>query len=65
LSTPLSQPPFPGALGQRIFAEISQEQWDAWLITQTKIINEEKLNLSQPEDRKKLFTAMSLYFFAV
>ncbi len=29
----LKAPPYPGALGQRIFNEISQEAWSQWVRT--------------------------------
>lgn len=45
----LPSPPFPGELGIRIFNEISQPAWDQWLIEQTKIINEYRLD---PMDEK-------------
>lgn len=41
---PLQYPPFPGPLGERILKEISQPAWDLWLIEQTKIINEYRLD---------------------
>ena len=51
---PLSQPPFPGALGQQIAQTVSQEAWQQWLETQIKIINENRLDLSEAKDRQIL-----------
>ncbi len=40
----LEKPPYPGALGQRIFAHISKEAWQQWLERSVMIINEYQLN---------------------
>ena len=45
----LPHPPFPGEIGERIYREISQVAWDQWIIEQTKIINEYRLD---PMDEK-------------
>ncbi len=37
-------PPFPGKMGTLIQDHISQEAWHMWLIEQTKIINEYRLD---------------------
>ncbi|MES2503891.1 MAG: Fe(2+)-trafficking protein [Myxococcota bacterium] len=57
----LSAPPFGGPLGQEIFEKISQEEWDGWRDMQTKIINEYRLDLSEPADRQKLMKQMRLF----
>ena len=36
--------PFPGAIGVLIKKHISQQAWDMWLIEQTKMINEYRLD---------------------
>ena len=36
----LKQAPYPGALGERIYNEISAEAWESWLSQQTMLINE-------------------------
>ena len=41
--------PWPGALGQRVFANIGKPAWAAWLAHQTMLINENRLS---PLDRK-------------
>ena len=40
----LTRPPFPGELGSLIQKHISQDAWQQWLIQQTKIINEYRLD---------------------
>jgi Fe-S cluster biosynthesis and repair protein YggX len=59
----LLRPPFPGALGQRIFDEISKEAWETWLSHQTMLINEYHLNLTEPKAREFLKEEMQKYFF--
>jgi len=41
--------PWPGALGQRVYAHIGKPAWAAWLAHQTMLINEQRLS---PLDRK-------------
>lgn len=53
----------PGALGKRIFDNISQEAWSEWQRKQTMLINEKKLNLMKAEDRKVVEDAMVGYLF--
>ncbi|MFJ1268070.1 oxidative damage protection protein [Legionella lytica] len=55
--------PFPGALGERIFNEVSQEAWNMWLSHQTMLINEYRLNLLEPKSREFLKEEMQKYFF--
>ncbi|MFT4837542.1 MAG: Fe-S cluster biosynthesis and repair protein YggX [Psychromonas sp.] len=53
----------PGALGKRIFDNISQEAWAGWQQKQTMLINEKKLKLLNAEDRKIIEDAMIGYLF--
>ena len=53
----------PGDLGKRIFDNISQEACTGWQQKQTMFINEKKLNLMKPEDRKLIEEAMIGYLF--
>lgn len=59
----LKFPPFPNALGKKIFENISQEAWDDWIKYQTMIINENRLNLSDLSSRQYLTQQMEIYFF--
>jgi len=46
--------PNPGALGQRIWENVSKEAWQQWLKHQTMLVNENRLNLADPKARKYL-----------
>ena len=59
----LDRPPYPGALGQRIFSEVSREAWSAWVRHQTMLINENRLSLADPRARKYLADQLEAYFF--
>ena len=59
----LAKPPFPGDLGTKIYNNISQPAWDAWLIEQTKIINELRLNVTEPTARELLEKKMLEFLF--
>jgi Fe-S cluster biosynthesis and repair protein YggX len=59
----LDRPPYPGALGQRIFNEVSREAWAAWVRHQTMLINEYRLTPVDPKARKFLEEEMGKYFF--
>src|SRR5438094_3730515 len=60
----LEKPPFPGALGQRIYENVSQQAWDMWPAQSTLIINHYGLNMADPESRKILREQMEEFFFA-
>jgi Fe-S cluster biosynthesis and repair protein YggX len=59
----LDRPPYPGALGQRIFEQVSREAWQTWLSHQTMLINENRLSLIDPEARKFLQQEMEKFLF--
>lgn len=59
----LSHAPWPGELGQRILKEISKPAWDMWLNHQTMLINEYRLNLSDPKARTFLAAEMEKFLF--
>jgi Fe-S cluster biosynthesis and repair protein YggX len=59
----LDRPPYPGALGQRIYENISKEAWQGWLKFQTMQVNENRLNLSDAKARKFLADEMEKYLF--
>ena len=56
-------PPFPNALGNRIFEEISKEAWEMWLGQQTILINELRLSTLDPEAQDKLNHEMQTFLF--
>ena len=55
--------PYPGALGKRIFENVSKEAWQQWVRMQTMIINENRLNLADPAHRKYLAEQTEKHFF--
>jgi Fe-S cluster biosynthesis and repair protein YggX len=59
----LARAPYPGALGQRIFENVSQEAWGNWLRHQTMLINEYRLTPVDPKARKFLEAEMEKFFF--
>jgi len=59
----LARVPYPGALGQRIYENVSQEAWAGWLRHQTMLINEYRLTPVDPKARKFLEGEMEKYFF--
>ena len=59
----LAVPPYPGELGQRIFANVSQEAWQMWLSHQTMLINEYRLTPIEPKARTYLEEEMEKFFF--
>jgi len=59
----LERMPYPGALGQRIYNEVSQEAWAGWVRHQTMLINEYRLTPVDPKARKFLEAEMEKYFF--
>ena len=59
----LDRAPYPGALGQRIFAEVSKEAWASWVKHQTMLINEYRLTPIEPKARKFLESEMEKFFF--
>ena len=59
----LDFPPYPGALGQRIYEHVSKEAWGQWLEHQKMLVNENRLNLSDPRARKYLEEQMRKHFF--
>ncbi|NII11556.1 oxidative damage protection protein [Oleiagrimonas sp. C23AA] len=56
--------PWPGELGQRIYASISKEAWQQWLAHQTMLINENRLNPLDPKTRSFLSEEMEKFLFA-
>jgi len=59
----LDFPPLPGALGKRIWEQVSKEAWAAWQRHQTMLVNENRLNLADARARTYLSTQLENYFF--
>ena len=59
----LDAPPWPGALGQRIYEHISREAWEMWEERMKMILNELRLLPFQKEAQKIMAQQMEEYFF--
>ena len=59
----LDAAPIKGELGERIYNGISKEAWDLWVKHSTMVINEYRLNPSEPEAQKILSEQMEQFFF--
>ena len=59
----LARAPFPGELGAKIYANISQEAWNMWLSHQTLLINENRLSLADSTARAFLNKEMEAFLF--
>jgi len=59
----LDFPPYPGALGKRIYEQVSKDAWQDWLEHQKRLINEMRLNLADQKARQYLAEQMEQHFF--
>ena len=59
----LDYPPYPGELGTRIWQSISKEAWEEWKQVQTRLVNENRLNLADSRARKYLQQQMERFLF--
>lgn len=59
----LAAPPYPGELGVRIWQSISKDAWEQWVQTQTRLVNENRLNLADVRARKYLAQQMENFLF--
>jgi Fe-S cluster biosynthesis and repair protein YggX len=55
--------PYPGELGNRIYASISKEAWAQWVAHQTMLINENRLTPIEPKARAFLVAEMEKFLF--
>ncbi len=55
--------PWPGALGQRVFAQIGKAAWAKWLARQTMLINENRLSPLDRAHRAFLEAEMEKFLF--
>ncbi len=55
--------PYPGELGQRIYANVSKDGWQQWVAHQTMLINENRLTPIEPKARAFLVKEMEKFFF--
>ena len=59
----LDAPPYPGELGIRIWQNVSKQAWAQWVETQTRLVNENRLNLADIRARKYLAQQMESFLF--
>jgi len=59
----LDAPPWPGALGQRIYDHISREAWEMWEERMKMILNEYRLLPFQKEAQTLIATQMEEFLF--
>jgi Fe-S cluster biosynthesis and repair protein YggX len=59
----LVKAPWPGELGERIYANISKQAWREWLGQQTILINENNLSPINPEHKALLKAEMEKWLF--
>jgi len=57
----LERPPYPGPKGEAIFQDVSKRAWEEWTAHQTMLINERRLNMMDPEDRKYIQQQMDRF----
>ena len=55
--------PYPGELGQRIYAGVGKPAWSAWLAHQTMLINENRLSPRDPKHRAFLEQELRKFLF--
>jgi len=59
----LDYPPYPGEMGTKIWQSISKEAWQQWTDVQTRLVNENRLNLADARARKYLREQMEKFLF--
>ncbi|MEL6759647.1 MAG: oxidative damage protection protein [Myxococcota bacterium] len=59
----LEYAPLKGELGERIYQSISQEAWKQWISHSTMIINEFRLNPSEPDAQRILCEQAEKFLF--
>lgn len=59
----LEFPPYPGELGVKIWNSISKQAWGNWIDIQTRLVNENRLNLADARARQYLKGQMEQYLF--
>ncbi len=59
----LSEPPWPGELGRRIYESVSADAWKLWEERMTMLLNEYRLMPWQKEAQQLVASAMEEFFF--
>ncbi len=59
----LEEVPYPGELGDRVYANVSAQAWQQWLERLVMIVNEYQLNTSEPRSLETVEQHMLGYLF--
>ena len=59
----MEAPPFPGALGQRIFEGVSKRAYDLWQEESAKLMKANGWTMGRPDHRKQLLAEMEKFLF--
>jgi len=59
----MDRAPYPGELGKKILDNVSKQGWKKWLEYQTMLINENNLNLMDPDAQLYLKEQLEKFFF--
>jgi len=59
----LDRAPWKGAIGQRVFENVSKEAWKGWVEHSKMLMNEFRLNPLDPNSQKIIAEQMEQYFF--
>jgi Fe-S cluster biosynthesis and repair protein YggX len=59
----LAAPPWPGEIGQRVYAQVSAKAWALWEDRQKMILNEYRVLPWQKEGQELIRTHMEEFFF--
>ncbi len=59
----LDFPPYPNALGKKIYESVSEQAYKMWLEHAKLLINEYRLNLADPNAQKLLMEQAEKFFF--
>lgn len=59
----LDRAPFKGALGERIYANVSKQAWRQWLEHSKMLINEYRLDLTSENGQRIWMTECEKFFF--
>lgn len=53
--------PYPGELGQTIYHHVSEEAWNDWINELTRLINEGRVDVSDPKAKQALEDQMKIF----
>jgi len=59
----LEKPPLKGEVGQKVFDSVSKDAWKMWLEHSKMMINEYRLDLTNPDHQKLWMAELDKYFF--